>query len=285
MECVRGEISSRSAAAIGNAILHDIKDLLKPGVSLSTIMLDKCKMDRAKSKVRYISEEVKSADKSGFVCIGIDGRTDTDTRAYKEVQGSDGNMKLKQCVKSEHHLTFTFETGLSSGEYLTHRTIPCEGATGKLQAKEAMGVLTDFESTETLQAVLLDNTSTNTGHKTGLVVSLESMLGRPIQMVGCALHQNELPWKALFRELDGTTTGPCTFNGTIGKKCCARNLEDTQLVKFKPINTTLVEFPDNVLKELSNDQRLLYEYTTGISRGVVNPVWAYRKVSPPNHAR
>jgi len=39
-------------------------------------------------------------------------------------------MAPQLCEKlgeAEHHLTFTFETGLSGGEYLTHQTIPIVG--------------------------------------------------------------------------------------------------------------------------------------------------------------
>ena len=59
MELVRAEISSTSAAALGNALLLDLKDLLKPEIAIEDIMLDKCKIDRAKSKVKNVSTDTK----------------------------------------------------------------------------------------------------------------------------------------------------------------------------------------------------------------------------------
>ncbi len=45
------------------------------------------------------------------------------------------------------------------------------------------------------------------------------ILGRKLHTIGCALHQNELPLRALFKKLIGTTTGPRSFNGPLGQRC------------------------------------------------------------------
>ena len=63
MELVRGECSSTLCAALGNALLHDMRHLLRPEVDVSLIMMDKCKLDRAKAKVRVISEGLASHEK------------------------------------------------------------------------------------------------------------------------------------------------------------------------------------------------------------------------------
>ena len=39
-------------------------------------------------------------------------------------------------------------------------------------------VLSEYDSVDTLQAVVCDNTSVNTGHKTGAVTLLEKLLDR-----------------------------------------------------------------------------------------------------------
>ena len=151
-------------------------------------------------------------------------------------------------------------------------------------AQETIDVLEEFDSLESIQAVLLDNTASNTGFKNGLIVCLENKLGKSLQTIGCSLHQNELPWKALFKKLDGGTSGPNSFTGPIGQKC-QQDIQDQAQVDFDPIPTTLEIMPDNILKDLSHDQRLLYEYCLGISIGKVKQVWADRKISPVNHAR
>src|SRR6476469_4218203 len=58
IELVRGECSSSLGAALRNALLHDIRHLLRPEVDVNVIMMDKCKLDRAKAKVRVISEGI-----------------------------------------------------------------------------------------------------------------------------------------------------------------------------------------------------------------------------------
>ena len=43
------------------------------------------------------------------------------------------------------------------------------------------------------------------GWKSGLVTCLEKELGKQLNMIGCSLHHHELPFKAVFRELNGGT--------------------------------------------------------------------------------
>ena len=93
------------------------------------------------------------------------------------------------------------------------------GSTGEVMAQHVYDALEEFDSLESIRAILVDNTSVNTGWKNGLVVKLEDKLGRNLHTVGRALRQNELPFHAIFKKLDGVTTGPRSFSGPIGKKC------------------------------------------------------------------
>ena len=54
---------------------------------------------------------------------------------------------------------------------------------------------------------------------------------------------------------------------------------------FKAIPTALVELDDEVLSDLSTDQRLLYEYVIGISQGAVRQRFAAYKIGDLSHAR
>ena len=58
-----------------------------------------------------------------------------------------------------------FYSGEKQGEYLAHRDV--ESGTGRNLAKVAYGVLEVYSSLESLEAVLVDNTVTNTGYKGG----------------------------------------------------------------------------------------------------------------------
>ena len=222
MELVRAECSSSLGAALGNALLHDIKHLLRPEVDINQILIDKCKLDRAKSKVRVISEKVESETKTHLVCMGVDGKLDDKTLTYKETEAQEGGNVLKKCIATEHHLTFTYEDGKSPGTYLTHRTIPVVGATGDVLAQEAFSVLQEYDSLESIHAILLDNTATNTGSKSGLVVKLEEILGRKLHTIGCALHQNELPLRALFKKTGWNNNWPKKLQWTPWEKVLRR---------------------------------------------------------------
>ena len=289
MELIRSDVSSNLGANLANAFLLDLKamGLLKPGLNVKQIYLDKSKIDREKNRMKDKSDQKFSNTAEKLICIGVDGRIDKDTLLYKEVIDENGNPKLKKSKEDEHHLTFTRETGKENGIYLTHRTIPIKGATGVLLGKECASVLEEFNSKETLKAVLIDNTNTNTGCETGLVTVLEKELKRKLHTIGCALHQNELPFRAVFKHLDSSCTkSPTSFNGPIGK-LCHKNVEHLPQVNFFKFSGDLddMEFSSEILKDLSTDQRLLLEYVIGISKGKVDSKYASWKIGSLNHAR
>ena len=286
IELVRSECSSNVGAALGNALLHDIKHLLRPEVDVNLITMDKSKLDRAKAKVKVICEGLVSEEKTKLTCVGVDGKVDACTLTYSEATTPDNEVVLKKCQTSEHHLTFTREDGHSSGEYLTHKTIPLVGATAEILAQVTLDVLQDYDSTDSILAILVDNTAANTGAKNGLVVNLQRKLGRNLHTVGCSLHQNELPLRAVFKKLDGEAIGPTCFTGPLGKRC-KKDIQNELQVSFEVVESTITDgfIPSAVLKELSNDQRLLYEYCKGIGCGRVDERWAVRKIGPLSHAR
>ena len=77
---------------------------------------------------------------------------------------------------------------------------------------------------------------------------------------------------------------PSAFSGPIGK-LCAGNFQDKKQVAFKAVPTTLEELSDDVLTDLSTDQRLLYEYVVGISKGSVSERYVRYKIGDMSHAR
>ena len=91
---------------------------------------------------------------------------------------------------------------------------------------------------------------------------VEKLLGRPVQWIICLLHVNELPLRHLFLHLDGTTTGPNSFSGPIGKKL--PGCEQFPVVKFKRIKTQLLEVDPNIF---SKDQQYLLLICTAIESG------------------
>ena len=268
MELVRNYVSSRVGACLVNALLQDLKPY--EVFSVQNLLVDKAKIDREKARVMDKVKSLPSIQAEILVCIGVDGKIDKDTLCFKELSDKGGNMKLRQESREEHHLTFTNESGTNKGTYLTHRVIPIRGATGQRMAQEVESVLQEYSSSHSLKAILVDNTSVNTGGEAGLVACLEEKLQRKIHTIGCSLHQNELPFRAVFKFLDGGTKTPSTFSGPLGK-LCAGNHHSLPQVAFAPMKGSLdnITFADEVVSDLSRDQRLFYEYVKCFSCGVV----------------
>ena len=151
---------------------------------------------------------------------------DKDTLMYRQFTDGNGELKLKKDKGHEHHLTFTRESGTEIGTYLTHRVVPTVGATGVILGEEFTSVLQEFNCVHTIKAILLDNTSTDTGREGGLVSAVEKQIGKNLHTIGCSLHQNELPFRAVFKQLDGITKSPTSFSGPLGilceKDCCLK---------------------------------------------------------------
>ena len=82
------------------------------------------------------------------------------------------------------------------------------GSTSEVMVQHVFDALEQFDSLESIRAILVGNTSVNTCWNNGLVVKLEDKLGRNLHTVGCALRQSELSFCAIFKKLDGVTIGP-----------------------------------------------------------------------------
>ena len=267
-------------------------DLLRPGVDVKDVALDKSKIDREKRRMKVKSNEKHKEDQEKLVCIGVNGKIGKDTRKidkdtlmYREVMDENGETKLKKGTGEEHHLTLTKEPGTESGRYiLTHRVIPVKGATAAVLSDEVHSVLKEFNSVHTLEAVLVDNT--NTGCEGGLVTILENKTQRKLHIIGCSLHQNKLSFRAVFKHLDGSTKSPPAFTGPL-EKLCETDHHDLPKVEFTQLSGPLdhMKFDKTTLDDLSSDQRLLLEYVLRVSKGEVNPRFAVRKIGPLNHAR
>ena len=214
-----------------------------------------------------------------LLCIGVDGRTDKDTLHYKESMEENRSKILKKAKGPECHLTITKETPNES-IYSTHRVHPDTGATGTILAEQVADVLEKFKSLSTIKAVLVDNTNANRWTCYSFRKKKKNL-----HTIGCSLYKNELPFRALFKHLDGTTKSPTTFNGPLGK-LCANDCHNLPKKSFSAVENPLeFHFGMKDMDSLSSDQRLLYEYTVGISRGKVDPRFTSWKIGRLNQVR
>ena len=146
-----------------------------------------------------------------------------------------------------------------------------------------MDVLHEFNSENTIKAILVDNTNANTGCEGGMVAILEKNFFKNLHTIGSSLHY--INFRALFKNIDGCTKDPTAFSDPLGK-LGSKDCHDLPQISFSTISRPL----DSVLKideihDHSCDQRLLYEYAVGISRGKVDSRYASWKIGPLNQAR
>ncbi|XP_065679613.1 uncharacterized protein LOC124814537 [Hydra vulgaris] len=155
--------------------------------------------------------------------IGVDSKKDKKTA---HILGYDHYAEpiVNRTVKDEHHLTFTAESGPFSKKYLTH--IEIKNGTGITIATETLKILEKYNSISSLESIVLDNTTTNTGADNGLVVTLERLLNCRIHLIGCVLHQNELPLRHVISEVDGKSNDPKKYKGPISQKASAGDLHN-----------------------------------------------------------
>ena len=110
-----------------------------------------------------------------------------------------------------------------------------------------------------------DSTNVNSGIWGRVFHHVEKLLGRPLNWVMCGLHLIELPLRHLIALLDGPTKSDTGFQGPCGKVLSSVT-ELPVNVKFKELNngSDLIELPDEVLKDLSADQKYGYEISVVI---------------------
>ena len=107
-----------------------------------------------------------------------------------------------------------------------------------------------------------------------------------MHLLGCLLHQVELPLRHIICELDGNTNGPKYYKGPIGDAASHQTFHEQILVEFVPIYSEKELFVSSqVISDLSTDQQKLYEYCVGISKGSISKKFLAKKPGPIFHAR
>ena len=86
----------------------------------------------------------------------------------------EGEPVIISGIEKEEHLTYTAESGTKTKKYLTHKVIT--SGTGVSKPYVTKEVLEELNSMETLEDVVIDNTSSNTGAHNDLDVKLEKLL-------------------------------------------------------------------------------------------------------------
>lgn len=263
--CDRYGISDRSAAAIASAVLEDFGVVT---ASDSSKVIDPSKIRRERKRKR---SELKSSHESTIVRgICFDGRKDKTIKNIK-----DGSSFYRQTT-SEEHISLIQEP---DSLYLGHLS-PAGSSAKEIKDSIANFIATKDINIKKLVSIGCDGTVVNTGRKGGVIRLLEKEYNKPLQWLVCLLHANELPLRHLLQHLDGPTTGPRAFSGPIGKGLA--HCRALPVVSFDKIDADL---PVVVLKDLSNDQKYLWQMCEAISKGECSLGLSKRNPGALNHSR
>lgn len=258
-------MSCRETAAITSAVLKDVGMITDEN---SSFVINKSKIQRSKSKVRCALQESNN-DLNDLRGLYFDSRKDKTVVQVKE------GAKFYRRTQIEEHISLVQEPGSS---YVGHVT-PSSGSAADT-AQSIFEFLEQKRSTENLIVIGCDGTNVNTGHKGGVIRLMEERLNRPLQRIVCLLHFNKLPLRHFMQYLDGTTSGPNTFSGLIGKQLI--KCETLPIYKFQKID---IDLPVLNFKELSKDQKYLYEIFQTIGSGSCSQDLARQNPDPLAHSR
>ena len=208
---IRFEVSDAAAAAIATASLIDYGIVTQNKMSQ---IITEYKIFCEKTRVASSIDTKHRQEVLQLEVIGVDGKKDKNSLVHMMKYKSNGDPVLYRTTQDEHRLTFICKS--FSGNYLTHVVI--ENDTESIMNSATLNVLTEYDSIESLEAIVLDNTSSNTGVDNGLVVKLEKLLKRSIHIVDCSFHHGELPLRHVISEIDGKTNDPKKYKSPIGKQ-------------------------------------------------------------------
>lgn len=260
----RYNVSDQAAAAIATATLIDY-GLVTPDSNL--LVVDRKKVQRSRRSLGLIQSENLSFE--GLHGFYFDGRGDI-TMVYE-------NKSMKK-VKEEH-VSFVQEP---HSYFIGHTTIT--NKTGRAIAESIDRFVTEKEiPKEHIKLIGCDGTVTNTGVDNGAIRIVEETWEKALQWCVCLLHMNELPLRALFSKLDGSTSGPESFSGPLGKRI--QKCDGLDVVQFEPIDFPCTVDVEEIKQDLSTDQQLLFEICIAISNGKFSEDLKNRKIGPVAHSR
>lgn len=257
----RYHVSNRAAAAIINAYLNDI------GQKERSNIVDAKKIWRARKSVRLEASH-DNADEihaAGLTSLYFDGRKDATCVEYTAP------------TKVEEHVVVIAEP---EERYVTHFT-PLSGKAWD-QVMELYPIAVEYGGN--IKVLGCDGTAVNTGTSAGICRLFEIITQTPVHWFICQLHGNELNLRQLFHHLDGTTTGPKSFSGPVGK-ACATDVWERDLVPFEAVPGNVQDIPDEVVRDLSRDQRHMYHMARAVQDGHVPAQTASRRIGALHHAR
>lgn len=215
----------------------------------------------------FTRQEKNTEERKDIEAVYFDGRKD---QTIIQIEG-------RRIVKQEEHVSLIEEP---ESKYFGHLLINPPANAVNIATNVLSYTRENSVNPKNLKAIGCDGTNVNTGWKDGVIRIIEVQIEKPLQWVICMLHANELPLRHLLQQLDGQTKGPNSFSGLIGLLLVSCDTKPVQ--KFQPINILLPEVDD---KDLSTDQRYLYQICCAIRDGCCSEALTKRDPRKLNHAR
>ena len=214
--------------------------------------------------------------------MGYDGRKDKHTRSLL----SDSFGKVRMRMIEEEHVSVSEEP---SGKYLTHFVPeePVHPEKPAFKTAQALyGVLKQFNSLDSIQILQGDSTNANTGWRGGSHAHLEKLLGRKLFWAICNIHTNELPLRHLISIIDGPTTSDKGFSGPVCTLLSkVDHMEYNPSFKAMPGGETLINIPEDILRNMSTDQKVCYKLVNAVKVGKLPPEMQDMLCGKISHAR
>ena len=183
-----------------------------------------------------------------------------------------------QTVIEEHYVN----VGETNGFYLSY--VMPEDGTGYKIATSVYSAIKDTALEQKLKIVGSDGTAVMSGKSKGFIASLKTLIGRPLQWVTCLLHLNELSLRHVFQNLDGVTSGPDSFTGSIGRQLNGA-VSEWKAVKLKSIpNPKFPVIPKSLMDDFSSDQYYAYRICSAIMLGSVYANLEFLEVGGSNNS-
>ena len=274
-ESLRGGASVRLTSSLATAVLLDLNIVTKEDASL---VIDPSKVQRAREKVMREEriEAHEKLDDTKLECVFFDARKDQTKMVVVDEDGEEFARTL-----SEEHYTLT-----DPHNYLTHLT-PVEGTGAQGTADVVLDYFKEVDQVENVKVLGGDSTNSMTGWEGGAIHLIEVGKGEKVLWDICLLHTNELPLRHLMKDQGMETSGKNSFTGDIGKMI----KEDVHLFevneRFETISVgeDLPEIPEEIVSQLSTDQKYLYKVVKMIRTGHLDHNVLKQVVGCLNHSR
>ena len=262
--CEKIGIGNKAAATLINAVLRDLKFVTEDN---PCHLVDQFKIERERQKCRQkATERLKQKfEQSPPVGIYFDAK---DILTCKEFVDNEGHKKRRKVKVHQYVLTSAEGEFIESFEYIKEKASNSETHARKV-AKKLYEICEQWDILDNLFIIGADTTPTNTGWKGGIFYFFEQRLGRRLFRVECQLHINELPLRAIIENVIGERSCKTKLNGEIGDRLLlATELSSTEEIRVIATDE-VVEIPEDIVSELSNDQKYGYHIYRAIATGSI----------------